>query len=525
MSSKKKKRFSIEKGERVSKAKRIKSIKTLITKGMINIAYNEVERYLADYPKDSYGLYQRATINGILGNVEEEKQDLKYIIENSLESKYSARYKLASIYLSEGNNDMAEKLLIENINKSPYPETYSIIALSNIKLLKGEQYEALKVLNRYANMDDDEIVIQEAVVENKLKYTRLAYDKLINHKFSDNDIIMTKYYNTRAVLAGILGNFDEAKECYQECFKRMNLIQKDRIEIDYASGCYSWGDFEEARRICMRIVYDPNSEYKEKAYSILGNICKMKEDYDDARNYYLEAVKNQRFPMYRGYILIAQTYSLEGNFEEAKKYYDLVAEKSINKQIVSESYIRLAFLELRKNNIEGVKKYESLIDRKYVSVLDTSDYAFLKIIIDHIDGINNIEEGYTYSQFKEYDYTYDRLLNHISKEHEGNGITAFFSPSIDMSSFVLEVADIIRNQKPISNYTMDVYRITYENVGYVEDKLVNQCEVVTFPGSDKILTVYPCFYCSMDNMKEEKKVQKQKSRIDKFNQRYGIEGN
>lgn len=516
------KKYNQEKDLQVLKSKRITSIKNLICKGMISKAYSEIENYLSDYPSDSYGLYQRAVINGMLGNIEEEKRDLEYIIENGLNSRYSARYKLANIYFSEGDIKRSEKLLIENIEISPYPEVYSIITLSNIKLLQGEKQAALDVLYKYSQMDDDELVLQEIVIKNKIGYTKEAYDKLMNYEFSNNDVVMTKYYNVRANLALVLGNYDEAKECYQECFNLMNSIQRDKIEIDYASGCYTWGDHEKARQICLKTLYSSNSDYKEKASLILGNIAKLNGNYDEARSYYLDAAQYQKNKTYRGYLLVGQLYGMEDNYEEASKYYNLVIDSSVNKQIVNQAYLRLAFLEYRRNNIAAVKKYDSLINRKYISVLDASDYAFIKIVLDSEKDVHNIEEKYTYSQYINYDYSYETLLNHISKVHEGNGQTSFFSPEIDLSSLVLESAEMIKKQKPSVNYTMDIYRINYDNVGYVNNRLVNQCEIVVVPNTDKIITIYPCYYADPVNKCESKKgIQKQKSRIDKFNQKYG----
>ena len=130
----------------MTKAKQINSIKTLIRKGMTRKAFSEVEKYLEKYANDSYGLYQRATINQLLGNLDDAKEDLEYIIENNLESVHSATYKLANIILIEGDIKKAEELLINNIETSPYPETYSVIGLSNIKLMQGMKDEALEVI-------------------------------------------------------------------------------------------------------------------------------------------------------------------------------------------------------------------------------------------------------------------------------------------------------------------------------------------------------------------------------------------
>ena len=507
----------------MTKAKQINSIKTLIRKGMTRKAFSEVEKYLEKYANDSYGLYQRATINQLLGNLDDAKEDLEYIIENNLESVHSATYKLANIILIEGDIKKAEELLINNIETSPYPETYSVIGLSNIKLMQGMKDEALEVIYKYGDLNDDEMAIQEAVIQGKAGEVELAYNLLINHKFSDNKNVLCKYYNTRAVLASVLGNYDDAKACYEKCFEYMSYHQKNRIEIDYATGCYNWGDYDKAREMAMKILYNGDSEYKERACFLLGNISKNLGNLEEAKDYYLESINYQDFPIYRGYACMAEVYTQEENYNKAKEYYNKIINNSKNEQIISSSYLRLAFIAFRNNNIKEVSKLIRKMKRKYLSHVEESDYAFLKILLDYTMGTNNIEEGYTYSQIKNYDYTYQRLLNHIDKVHEREGGTAKFSPSIDLSSFILEVKDIIKNSKPFNNYTMDIYRIKYDNIGYSKNEILNFCEVVVIPNTDKIITIYPCRETIITTEKKsEKSPQKKKNRIDIFNEKYGI---
>ena len=70
---------------------------------------------------------------------------------------------------------------------------------------------------------------------------------------------------------------------------------------------------------------------------------------------------------------------------------------------------------------------------------------------------------------------------------------------------------------------MDIYRIKYDNIGYSKNEILNFCEVVVIPNTDKIITIYPCRETIITTEKKsEKSPQKKKNRIDIFNEKYGI---
>lgn len=521
MSSKTKKKYRQEKDIQVAKAKIIKSIKTLINKGMTSKALSEVERYLEIYPNDSYGLFQRAKINRMLDNHERAKEDLEYIIENGLESKHSAMYELSNYILIEGDIDKAEKMLIENIETSPYPEIYSIVFLSNIKLIKGEKEEALNVIYKYGDLNEDEIVIQQAVIMNKFGDTVAAYNLLKNHTFSNDVRILTKYYDVLGNFSSIMGNYEEAKENYEKLFSIVSIHQLDRAEVNYAACNYHMGDWETARKLCLKVLYNSNSDYKEKACFILGNICRDEQNYEEARGYYLESINHKLFPIYRGYSYVAETYSLEENYDKAIEFYKKAISKSENAQVISSAYLRLAYIAFRDNDIDSISKNLDCINKNSLTADEISDYVTLKIFLEYKDGINSHKDIYIYSQFE--DYSYDKLVKHIDKQHSGNGVTTIFSENLDLNSFVLEIQEEINKTKPVKNFTFDKYHIKYNNVGYVNGESIDYCEVIVLPNTKKIITIYPYRGTTMRKKElQEKRPQKKMTRIEKFNQKYGL---
>lgn len=65
----------------ISRKKRINSIKVLVTRNNLSKALTEVNKYLSEYPNDSFGLFQHANILFLLGELEEAKIEFQYIID------------------------------------------------------------------------------------------------------------------------------------------------------------------------------------------------------------------------------------------------------------------------------------------------------------------------------------------------------------------------------------------------------------------------------------------------------------
>ncbi len=517
-SSKKLKKHQQDLDEKHSKKKKIYSIKKLIGKEQYSKALRETEEYLELYPNDSYGLFQLGCIYYEIGDVEEAKEQFHYIIDNNLDSKYSSMYKLAYIDYNLCNIDSAEDAFLNLIKISPYPEVYSIIELSNIYLLKGEKEKALNVLHEYGNIHNDEIVIQEAIVQNTIGNTSLAYENLTSHNFGNNEMVLSKYYEIKGILEGIMKRYDESESSFEMCYTYASKLMLDKIKVDHANIAYKRGDYEKSYKLAQEILNNKNSEYRDKAANTLGKMYMSVKDYDNAIKYFLQSVEYQRYPTYLGYYHIAEVYTLRGEFDQARDWYCKVLKNSKNKAILNSSYLRLAFLAIRRNDRKWANRNFNRVKFKYLKSGEKSDIAMLRSLLGYYNA-DNIEESYLYSQIT--NYSIERLVEHINKEHYGNGIVSNFREDIDLEQLVLQIPEYVKEENLCSNYTFDTYRIKYDNAGYTDGKMTDCIEIIMMPGTKKIITMYPYMESPVAKIPKDEHYTKKKSQIDKFNQRYG----
>ena len=507
---------------KISKSKRINSIKELIAKKQYSKALTEIEDYLEKYPNDSYGLFQRGCLYDEIGEKQLAKEDFQYIIDNKLESIHSSMFKLAMMEYEGGNYKKAVKLLIENIETSNYPEIYSIIGLTDIYLQRGEKQKALDTLCKYGDMNNDEIIIQYVIVLNSLQQRDSAYEILVSHNYSKENY--AKYYWSKASIEANIDMPEQTLKTLEE--GEPYFTNKDRTDYIKAVALYRLNRYEEAIDTLNLIVTRTSSEFAEKAYYMLGEIYNSQQKYEEAIKSHLMTIEYQSIPVYRGYYNAAKTYTLMGDYDKGKEYYFKCIGNSINKKIVASSYLGICFLEYRKGNIESLRNYISKINADILEVSDVSGYSFLKSYLDRIDGIIHKCPTYTYQQT--YDYNLERLVNHIDKDHGYFGKAARFNDEIDLNELVLSIPELLDRSTLVRNYDFDYYLLRYDDIGFIGERKVDYLEMVVIPNTKNVLTMYPTNSVIQEkNDKEyeqiDKKIgrQKQKSMIEKFNQRYG----
>lgn len=505
----------------ISKSKWISSIKELISKEKYSKALSELEKYLEKYPDDSYGLFQLGCVYEEIGEKELAKDKFQYIIDNKMDSIHSSMFKLGMMAYKAGDFAKAIKLFKDNIETSDYPEVYSIIQLSNIYLQQGEKKKALDTIYRYGNMNDEDILVQYAIILNSLEKRDDAYETLIMHTFDEKNY--QKYYYAKASIEVNIDLFEEALKTLEDHKQYLKMDDK----TDYIKGIafYRLGRYEEAIDTFNSIIESCSADFSERAYYMLGEIFIKQQKHEEALKSYLKMVEHQTAPIYKGYYNAAEVYSLIGDKEHAKEYYHKCIDNSINKQLISSSYLRLGFFDYREGNADGVRENLSNVNPDILDETEISSYSFLKAYTDRLDGIIHKYPTYLYQQV--FDYSLERLAEHIDKNHGYFGKTSRFNEDIDPSELVLQIPELLDKGVLHKNADFDRYIVKYDGIGRIGEKITDWLEIVVIPNTRNVLTMYPVSD-KIEDSKQEKKSDNSKSkekvlsRIEKFNQKYGI---
>ena len=517
--SKRQEVFLKKKNEEFSIKNKLVSIKKLICENKLSTALNEVEELLQEYPDDSIGLFQHANILYILGELDLAKEEFQNIVNQNLESKNGALYKLGNIAVLEKNYKLAKELFRRNIEESTYEEVLSVIALSNLELRDGNFSSAEAILNIYPNIDNDRIVLQRALILKNKGKCKEAYNLINTHHFEKNEYIVKDLYYLKASLESDLKLYNLSDDSFSMILDGSKSDFYYRVLSEYNILNYRQRNYQKAISGCMEVInYSNNDNYVRKSLITLGNIYKMLGNIDLARKYYLESLSIDCKEGKLGYIYLADLAMIEKEYDKAKDYIKKFVSNSHNKVNENMANIRFALITAKTNDIRKCQEFMEKIDTEYLTVFNKEDYYTLKDYLEFITRSKKHSRGlYTYSQIKRYNLY--KLKEHIDKVHTcDNGDTSIFSKDIDLDLLILQVPELIKKGNLIGNHYFELYEANYDNIGFVNGEVSNTLRLVVFPETEMVITMFPVKDIVLYN--EEKNNVKKKSQIDKFNKRY-----
>lgn len=518
--TKKEKKYEQEEKEIKEKKLRISSIKKLVSRKKHSKALQEVLLYLKDYPGDSYGLFQYGSILFDIEQLEKAKEIFLRIIEEGLDSQYAAMYKMGTIAMIEDDLNQAENYFSQNIESSPYDETFSIIKLARIKSLKGYYQEGLDILEQASDQTNSKLIIEKARITSLSREFELAYEIINMYPFQSFDKKWNREaYITKANIEKNLNMYLEAKEDYKKALQGPKDATYYRALTEFASFYYSLKDYDNCFRLCKDILKECSSSVLGKINILLGDIYKELGEYHKARTKYEESTKYQFGIDKTGYFNIAKLELCRDNYKEARKYYKIIEPKNIYVKNGIQ-LLNLAIIEFKEKNYEKAQELLNQIDIRYVEDKYRHDYNVLKAYLDLRKTGSIVGDSYTLKQIKDYSMT--RLLNHIKREHTFDLESSFFNQNIDLETLVLQVPELLKRATVQDNSICKVYQVEYPNIGIVNGKDTNILRIVMLPENNRILTMYPCGARIRKEQQNQKEVsQKSNAQIQKFYARYG----
>lgn len=249
---------------------------------------------------------------------------------------------------------------------------------------------------------------------------------------------------------------------------------------------------------------------------------------------------------YVGHMFYATALITLGEFSKAEEILDeteelLSSDKKVNNEFGKQKLNQREIISNRLRLLSYQEKYEELyyqFYQKYYQEINSMEMNPLIFLCKKKLGLlnQNRRANHTYIFRQIVNYEESDFLDHIQKHfpdynqnEETPNISIFYS-DFPLTEILTEVRKyLLSDIRLYSNFYVDTYIFKYNNCGRVENKITDYFRVVCFHNTTDIITIYPVTgytnipYIDLNYLAKEKTPKvKTLSRIDKFNQRYGI---
>lgn len=518
----KQKRKNKEKSKEIliknNKKIQIKNILDLISDLKLNLAKKSIDEYILNYGDDCYITHAKGKYFLKINLIQDAKKCFIYNIENNSENKYYSLYELSRIEKTERDYESSIRHLSEILNSNHPDKKHAMLELSKVYNLAEKYEEAEKILIELINNNqDDKYFAYEALIQIKLNLKKYDEVEILIEKIKDNiSIWKIKFYK---------GQMEQQKENYAKASEYFNDIIENGTECKIKS-LYELSNiqkqeenYNKAINLLDNILINKNFYYidalelkieclikigkNEEAYILIEELIDINKKSIDIANLYLGTIEFHK-----------------QNYDQALNYYNKVTKK--NKRAYRDMIYKKICIYIKKEDYDMA--YQLFMELKNVDYTKKylNKYGILEIYLNKKTNRELLEPvNYVSSLVCEYNKYY--VIEHISRHKEINenklNHTVFYS-HIDIYDLYNFALANISNENFYNNSFCDSYIIEYKCVGYNNEKEINSIKVVTLPNTKQIVSIYPYDY-DLSIIKENQK-NKKKSRIDKFNQKYGM---
>ena len=391
--------------------------------------------------------------------------------------------KMTNILVDKEKYDEALNIIDSTTIESP--KLKSKKAYINIK--KGDYYKAIEILEELEDslISNDEIQYKHYLLA-KIYYDLFEMDKALN-SIQKCFNIKTKYYWKSKIL-------------YGEIKSRLNKDEEGILICEETEKLYPTQEGKEAliRMYIKSGMHEAAKNQIEKLFCFNQN--------HNQRNYYL------------GKIALSNS-----NYIEAEKYFEEIINGNGRSNKVSAKY-HLIVTKYRLKKYDEVKELISTYTNNYIE--ERQKNRRQEDIRKILNIINGVDTTYNYSDQQQACYDESLAITHIIENHYNKGQ---FNPNIfkspkDIEVLFNEIKNKLNKSKRMIRGYCDSYIFYYENIGYNNNIKTDVLEVICFPDTYNIVTMFPTSkYKGLMEQKVTIKETKTKklSQIDKFYKRYG----
>ena len=503
-----------------------KAIKGLMKNKKLSQALTEIEEYVEMYPDDIFGrlLYGNILMN--LGYTDQAKKIFEYLVEIEAKNMYSALYYMACIERGQNNNDKAEKLLYRVIEESPYDEDFAKLELASIENEKGNLRKVEEIVKTISKEHEGYKYLELVKIRLNQNRTLEAFELLTRIKESDNKIFNRKLLLEKGRVNEALGDYDDAKRCFDEVLKGprngvyyMALVSIAKIDVNM-------GNNKEAINICNNIK-GLNKNLDTDIYQIMGNIYEKVDDYDKARKYYLKNVDSiKSYKKDKALFSLGQLEYKLDNYDKALEYFKKI---SYNGSYLRGALFNIVHVQIRKKDYKMASIQLEKIKNNYSYLInDLEEYRKLRILLDkRLNRKQMITTNLSYGERQYTNYSVKDAIDHIKCEHISNEsrVKSNFYDWVDVAELIKSIKSKLTRKNLYYRDLSDIYIIDYNDIGITENnEVANAIKVVTIPNTLDIITMYPVNKQVYKKEIVEKSHPKTKrlSQIEKFNKKYNL---
>lgn len=507
----------------INKRKLIYNIRNSLSFDKIHFAIRDINKYIELYGRDCYINHELGKYYFKTKNYEQAKIEFYNNIENYSENRYYSMYELSKVELFFQNYEQAEKLLKEIIDSDHPQKIHAKIELIKLYDEIDETELELKLI--------DEVIIEEEFLNEDIRNKGLVFISLINAKIKNNQLSDAKQllnvYKKQMdeddikFLEGEMAlckeQFNNAKNIFEDLVKNGNFYKlKASYELMILE--YRSSNFEKVLELANYLLSNGKYHYKD-TLMLLSNVY-IKYRMNEKAIYYINKLKENNYNDSAN-LLMGKLYFNNQKYEESIKMFDSVDKK--DKKVYQELMYRKIINLIKLNRLQDA--YDILDE---ATNADYNDRYSMKLILIrvYLEKYLNFESTvkintYTAKQIQNYDK--NLALEHIKLHEidvEEKEVHTIFSDNINVDELYDYCMLNINDDNYYKNTLFDTYILPYDNVGYDGDKSINFVKVVTITNTKQILSIYPYDNYSLNQI--EKPKNKKISRIDKFNQKYGI---
>lgn len=514
-----------KKRKRLTKKHGIEGIRTLIEEEKYKLVKICIEEYIKENGEDCYIIHEYGKFYQKQYMLAEAKKYFEKNVNSNSENVAYSLYELAKLEKYERNYDKAIKYLTTIINSNHYDKSHALLELSKIYVILERYDDAEAILQEIFNDEYDEKTYIKAL-------SSFLHLKINNGKLKEAEIILDGLkeisdHPKNKLLEGELeerkGNKTKAYSLYKEIIKNNKEctanasyeLAKLEMEVEH---------YDEAIKLINTFVFDNNIIYNIEMYELKINCYIKMGEYEIAKECInkLKSINTIYENIANYYLGKIEFYNQ--NYIEALEYYNKIDKihvrtfrNSLYKKICC--LIKIEKYEEAYNTFEELKRID--VSKKYWFKYNTIE-IFLKSML----GILCEAEPKNYLENLMIEYNYETVIEHINKHKEPDETKlnhTIFNENIDIEELYEYALDQIKEENYKDNSFNDAYVFEYKGAGYSKTKELDYVKVVTLPNSNKIITMYP-YDCIKKNKIKEKQKEKIKipSRIDKFNQKYGV---
>lgn len=500
----------------------INNVKYELSRGRIDNAENLINSYVVKYPNDALGMAYKAKILCMKG----EKEKAIDLIEDNSTDTFHTKNMESKFYTIYG--DILERCgeYKKAIDKYSYASLLvgdSYVPLVN-KIANAysqlKNYDkALEVLNTSKGKHDYSISITKANV----LYFRGDYDKAITilNDIDDKNITSTYFKQLKYRLLGLcyinLSDLDNAEDALKKGM--INPVTSTYIASESAliKVLNRKHKYDEALKLIKNYLKHGGDEIGG-----LYHLCEIlikKGKYNKA----LEEIQKISNEGLKTYELANLSLSL-GDIEKAEKYFCKSASLPDNPEFYN-CLKGLALCYFRKGEYDNLEYFMKNADKPKDNGTNALVYYHLKVFLTKLKNKPIDESNFIYSSRQIYNYDENLAIDHVKRHHlKELQFKSKFKEGTDIDGLFKQIKEVIKDKKPYIDQFFDRYILPYDDIGFdFNGETINQLVVITNPGTDEIITMYPNGGTenSLNEEIRKPKVIKKVSAVDKFRKRYG----